>query len=72
MCARAKRHGSAHGGRIRDSNRATSQALNLCLECGNGGILLGDPHLKVSELGEENGSVINNGVHLGINACKDL
>jgi hypothetical protein len=44
----------------------TSQALNLCLQSGNGGILLSDPHLEVSQLGEQNRGVINSRVHLGL------
>jgi hypothetical protein len=69
VCIGAKRDGGPHSGTIADRDGATSKTLDLCLKSGNGGILLGDPHLKVSELGEENRGVINSGVHLGI-ACK--
>jgi hypothetical protein len=67
----AKRDRSPHGRSISYCYSATSEALNLCLKGGNGGVLLGDPHLEVSELGKEYRGVINNGVHLGI-ACNNL
>jgi hypothetical protein len=44
----------------------TSQTLNLCLKSGNSSILLGDPHLEVSQLREQNRGVINSRVHLGL------
>jgi hypothetical protein len=68
VCIGAKRDRSPHSRSITDSDRAASKALNLCLKSGNGSILLGDPHLEVGKLGEENRGVINVRVHLGI-AC---
>ena len=47
----AERHRSTHCRSIADTDGATSEALNICLKSGNSGILIGDPHLEVGELG---------------------
>jgi hypothetical protein len=62
----AERHRSTHCRSITDTDGVTSETLNICLKSGNGGILLGDPHLEVGELSKENRGVINGGVHLGL------